>query len=242
MAGQADLVFPGGSGIPVWSNEPLVLTTQWVNLDFSSGQKPTPIRARVTFDVASQRDLPGPLQPLYLCTLPALASLESRAAVYDAADELLGPDLIAMASAPAAAFLIGSERTDSFARRYADYWVLATGRQENHTRVTTLLDLESDTNVAAFGIQASPRAESIALVDRTTGNVILPPTDGAEEGAPGPDSSPARGIVLPAGHEYELVSVFDNRTAEPQGALARLDVYLVDPQLELPANPPAAER
>ncbi len=241
-AGQADLVFPAGSGIPVWSDEPLVLTTQWVNLDFSSGQKPVQLRAIVTFDVTRQRDLPEPLQPLYLCTLPALASLESGAAVYDAADELLGPDLKAMASAPAAAFLIGSERTDSFARRYADYWVLAPGRQVVHTRVTTLLDLESDANVAAFAFQSSRRAESIALVDRTTGIVILPPTAGAEETAPRPEGSPARGIVLPAGHEYELVSVFDNRTAEPQGALARLDLYLVDPQMVLPTNPPAAER
>jgi hypothetical protein len=232
-AGQLDLEFPAGFGIPIWSDESLMLTTQAQNLDFSPGQKPVQIRERVTLDLVRQRDLPQPLKPLYLCVVPGLKSLESRAIVYDDSDEFPDEALKSSASSPGAAFVNTAVRGDRFVRRFTDHWQLDPGRDENRTRVTTLLDLPADRAIYFAAAHLHPYAESIELKDLSTGEVIF---QGLRSVAS------AEGLPLVAGHEYELTSVYNNTSGSERNAMATLQLYLLDPQFKLPATPPAAER
>ena len=170
--GQLNLEFPAGFGIPIWSDETLTLTTQAQNLDFSPERKPVRVRHRVTLDVVRQRDLPQPLGPLYLYAVSGLKSLDARAVVYDDSDEFPDAALKPMACSPGVAF-VDSQWGDRFARRFTDHWVLEPGREENHTRVTTLLDLPSDTTIHYIGVHVHPYAESIELGDLSDGTTIF---------------------------------------------------------------------
>ena len=88
--------------------------------------------------------------------VPGLKSLESRPIVYDDSDEFPDEALKGLASSPGVAFVNAAERSDRFARRYTEHWLLEPGRDENHTRVTTLLDLPSDTMIHAIGVRMFP--------------------------------------------------------------------------------------
>ncbi len=218
-AGQLDLKFPAGFGIPLRSDEVLTLTTQAQNLDFALRRKSVQVRYRVTLDLARQRDLPGPLSRLYLCPVPGLKSLDSQATVYDDSDQFPDEALKRSACSPGGAFL-DTGRSDRFARRYTDHWVLEPGREENHTRVTTLLNLSADTTIHSIVVQLNPYAQSVELIDLTAAATIFK--------GPGGMSS-AEGLPLSAGHEYELTSVYDNASGAQQSARVTLDLYLLDP-------------
>jgi hypothetical protein len=229
--GQLDLEFPSGHGIPIRSDEMLTLTTQAQNLDFAPERKPVQVRQRVTFDVARQRDLPQPLAPLYFYAISGFKSLESRPVVYDDSDQFPDATLQPAAGSPGVAF-VDSQWGDRFAHQFTDHWVLEPGREENHTRVTTLLDLIADKTIHYIGAHLHPYAESIELVDLSTGETVYKGLGGQAN---------AEGLPLVSGHEYVLKSIYDNTSGSPQNAMATLYLYLLDPQFKLPAEQPAAK-
>jgi hypothetical protein len=218
-AGQLNLVFPTGFGIPIWSDDVLTLNTQAQNLDFTPEPKSMHVRHRVTLDLVRQSDLPQPPRRLYLCVVSGLKSLDSQAVVFDEPDQFPDEALKRSACSPGVAFL-NTERSDRFARRYTDHWVLEPGREANHTRVTTLLNLSADTTIHAIGVQVNPLAESVELVDLTTGESVF-------KGLGGMASD--EGLRLSASHEYELISVYDNTSGVQRSAMAMLYLYLSDP-------------
>ena len=54
------------------------------------------------------------------------------------------------------------------------------------------------------------------------------------KGTTGPTST--EGSALSAGHEYGLTSVYDNTSGSERNAMATLYLYLLDPQIKLPAE------
>ncbi len=106
------------------------------------------------------------------------------------------------------------------------------GRQVNRTLVTELLALPYDTTVHYIAVHLHPFAESIELRDLTTGESIFKSDVEDYDDRIGirrlQHFENVDGIPMFAGHEYELVSVYNNTTDRDQDSMAVMLLYMFD--------------
>ena len=112
------------------------------------------------------------------------------------------------------------------------------GRQVNHTRVTEYLKMPFHTTVHYIAVHLHPFAESLTLKNLTTGEVVYEsrteqPADRIGLLRVDHLASP-EGIPIRQGHEYELVSVYNNTTEQPQDSMAVMYLYHWDPSFQKP--------
>ncbi|MEM8963053.1 MAG: hypothetical protein AAGD38_16335 [Acidobacteriota bacterium] len=229
--GQLDIDFPAGFGIPVVSTEALSLTTQVLNLNLEETN--TEVRHKVTLKYQKQSELGGPLVPLFPIGAYGLRALEGSSHHYGvdrADDEAHGPGCLPGESASA------HDYTDQHGNVFTGHWVVEPGREVNHTLVTNLMQVPYDTTIHYIAVHLHPFAESLTLIDRTTGETLFEAkAKGFDDriGLSTVDSlSSVEGIPVYRGHEYELVSVYDNPTDEAQDAMAVMYIYLRDQRLQ----------
>ena len=110
------------------------------------------------------------------------------------------------------------------------------GREVNRTLATNWMSVPFDTTVHYIAVHLHPFAESLELLDLTTGNTIFhsqvrntPERIGLEHVEY--FSSP-EGIRVYKGHEYELVSVYNNTTDVDQDSMAVMFLYMLDKELQ----------
>lgn len=236
--GQQRIDFPEGFGVPILSTQPLQLTTQVLNLNLEDPDMR--VRHRVTVEFVRDREMPpgGEIRPLYQKAVQGFKSLEGTGIHYglgldDVDSELHGPGCgVGMAAVPEA------EETDPLGRKFTSHWVVEPGREVNRSLVTEFLNLPFDTTAHYIAVHLHPFAESLELIDRTTGETVFrAEVDPAEEriGIERVDRlvSP-EGIPLYADHEYELVSVYDNTSGEAQDSMAVMYLYLLDKNFRRP--------
>ena len=244
--GQFDIDLPEGFGIPLMSDESLRLTTQVLNLNHD--QIDLDVRHRVEVEFVRDRDLERPLKPLFSMAAYGLASLEGEALLYGrepdakqagaAAAETKddhGPSCLVRDNAST------HEYKDRLGRRFTGHWVVQPGREVNRTLVTDILSLPFDTTVHYIAVHLHPFAESLELKDLTTGETVFKSQVRLAEKGIGIEHveyySSAEGIPLFRSHEYEMVSVYDNTSQEPQDSMAVMYVYLLDTEFK---GPPGA--
>lgn len=238
--GQLEIEFPAGYGIPVMSNQPLDLTTQVLNLNHPEGERQ--VRHKISLQYVRD-DEPGTMRPLFPIAAFGMALLEGDSGHYgiDQPDaEQHGPGCLTGGNAS------DSTYSDPLGRTFTGHWVVPPGRQVNHTLVTHLMQVPYETTIHYIAVHLHPFAESLSLNDLTTGETLF--ASRAENfpdkiGLARVDSfSSVEGIRIYPDHEYELVSVYDNVTAEPQDSMAVMYIYLRDQELEraLEAGLPAA--
>ena len=243
--GQLEIDLPQGFGIPVLSTQPLNLTTQVLNLNPEPGEG-FEVRHKVTVDFVRDADLERPFQPLFSQGAYGLASLEGhplhfgREAKSGPATPVKGdgPDLI---GDHGPGCLPGDnaaehEYKDSLGRRFTGHWVVPPGRQVNRTLVTEVLNLPFDTTVHYIAVHLHPFAETLELKDLTTGETVFrsdvrPAAEGIGIEHVDYFESP-EGLELYRDHEYELVSVYNNTSAEPQDSMAVMYMYLLDQEFD----------
>lgn len=225
--GQLSIRFPAGFGIPVLSSETLDLTTQVLNLNLE-GQS-AQVRHRVSVDFVRDREVSGPMQALFPVAGYGLALLEGDGAYFgvDRPDaEEHGPGCLVGANAS------DHEYTDGLGRTFTGHWVVPPGREVNRTLVTRLMRLPYDTRIHYIAVHLHPFAESLELRDLTAGKTLFKSAarNFADRiGLAHVDAlSSEEGIEVFADHEYELVSVYDNTTSEPQDSMAVMYIYLRD--------------
>lgn len=236
--GQQRIDFPEGFGIPILSTQPLQLTTQVLNLNLEDPDMR--VRHRVTVEYVRDREVPPghEIRPLYQKAVQGFKSLEASGIHYgldlDEVDsELHGPGCgVGMAAVPDA------EETDPLGRKFTSHWVVEPGREVNRSLVTEFLNLPFDTTAHYIAVHLHPFAESLELIDRTTGETVFHAEVDPSEGRIGIDRvdrlvSP-EGIPLYADHEYELVSVYDNTSGETQDSMAVMYLYLLDKNFRRP--------
>lgn len=235
--GQLEIEFPEGFGIPILSSEPLSLTTQVLNLN-PRGEA-LEVRHKVTVRFARDRDVEGPLKPLFVQGVYGLVALEEappaeRGRHFGVAggEEEHGPGCLVGTNAA------DHEYRDAFGRRFTGHWVVKPGREVNRTLVTHLLNLPFDTTAHYIAVHLHPFAESLELRDRTTGETVFKShVRPAEKGigiAHVDYFSSAEGLPLYRDHEYELVSVYHNTTGEDQDSMAVMNLYLLDREFRKP--------
>lgn len=229
--GQQTIAFPPGFGIPVKASEALSLTTQVLNLNAEGEQ--FSVRHKVTIDYVRGRDLETPLIPLFPTSAYGLQLLEGEGGYYGLEQpdpEKHGPGCLVGESASAHSY------DDAQGRSFTGHWVVPPGREVNRTLVTKILRLPYDTTVHYIAVHLHPLAESLTLRDLTTGEDVFVSTARNFEDRIGLAEvqafSSIEGIQMYSDHEYELVSVYDNTTEEPQDSMAVMYIYLRDRELE----------
>lgn len=239
--GQMDLEFPPGFGIPILSNEPLSLTTQVLNLNYERCDLRLRHRTRVRY--VRDRDVPFPMRPLYERAVYGLKLLEG-------VDGRYGMDPDARGEHAAASCLPGRnadtfQYRDTYGRVFTGHWIVPPGREVNRTPVDAMLALTKDAVVHYIAVHMHPFARSLDLWDATDRCIVWRAEARNSAGRIGLDRvdtySSAAGLPLSAGHHHELVSVYDNTTAQPQDSMAVMYLYIEDPDFRKPAIPPGAE-
>ncbi len=230
--GQLDIEFPEGFGIPLLSNEPLSLTTQVLNLNEEG--KTFDVRHKVTLHYVRDADGKG-MKPLFQKSAYGLKLLEGKDGFYGEKaheDEHHGPGCMEGSNASSHTY------DDQYGRKFTGHWVVPPGREVNHTPVTKLLSLPYDTTVHYIAVHLHPFAESLELVDltdkKTVFKSIVRSTPGRIGIAHVDYFSSVEGVMMYDDHEYELISVYNNTTKEPQDSMAVMYLYFLDKKFEKP--------
>lgn len=236
--GQNSVEFPPGFGIPVSSDEALDVGMQVLNLNYDAQAKgPLEVRHKVTVKFVRDRDLPRPMTPLFMEAAAGLVSLGVRPAYYNTED----PD----AEEHGEGCMMGTDAhtkvtKDRLGNKFSGHWVVKPGRQQNHTLVTRYMNLPFDTKVHYVAVHLHPFAESLELRDLTDNETVYKSHARSFSEGVGLENveyySSAEGFRLYAGHEYELVSVYNNTSGEDQDAMAVMFMYAEDREYERPPS------
>jgi hypothetical protein len=229
--GQTEIRFPSGFGVPMRSDETLSLTTQVLNHNVPDTT--LDVRVKVTIEYVRQRDLDEPLRPLYLKSANALVRLNEQGGAYGMAPAHLTPHA-GSGHHGAAHGEAASSRVieDSYGRDFAGHWVVPPGRQANTTDVTGWMNLLQDETAHFIAVHVHPFAHSLILRDATTGHAMFtsemtgyPDRIGLSNVTAYADTA---GLSLNSDHRYELTSVYENTSGQPQEAMAVMYLYLFD--------------
>ena len=231
--GQNSIRFPPGFGIPVASDEQISVEMQVLNLN-EEGES-FDVRHKVTLEYVRDADLTEPMRPLFMKAATGLVSLGEGKAHYNMPDADPGEHGEGCMPGERAA---GNVRTDKFGAEFSGHWVVKPGREENHTLVTSWINLPFDTTVHYIAAHVHPYAESIELHDLTTGKTVFSSHAHNYDNRIGLKEvefySSAEGFKVFKDHEYELVSVYNNTSGVDQDSMAVLFLYVLDQEYKRP--------
>jgi hypothetical protein len=230
--GQQRIDFPDGFGVPILSTQPFQLTTQVLNLNLEDPD--LTVRHRVTIDFVRDREVPPerPMKPLYQAAVQGFKSLEDHGIHYGVGTEHVDTEVHGPGCGVGMPAVMSAEESDPLGQRFTSHWVVEPGREVNRSLVTHFLNLPWDTTAHYIAVHLHPFAESLELIDRTTGETVFRAEVDPADGKIGIDRvdhlASAEGIRLYKGHEYELVSVYENTSVENQDSMAVMYMYLLD--------------
>jgi len=232
--GQDDVRFPEGFGIPMLSPETLSLTTQVLNLNHENADLKT--RHKVTISYIRDSELKSPIKPLIQLAANGMKRLDEHDDGYFGVME---PDKEIHGSG----CLLGENASshvqrDEYYRKFTGHWVVKPGKEVNHTLVTDFLRIPYDTTVHYIAIHLHPFAESLELRDLTTGETVFRSKARNSENRIGLDYvdyfSATEGIPVYKGHEYQLISIYNNTTDSDQDSMAVIYMYMLDKDYRRP--------
>ncbi len=235
--GQVVTQFPKGFGIPVMSDEPFSMTTQVLNHNLH--EVAMKVRHKVTFEFVRDREVKKPMQALFNRTPFVMSLLEGKSGHFGRSGDApqLGDSCLPGESAPNAHG--GSIYTDPLAQKFTGHWTVKPGREVRHTNVTKWLDLPYDTTVHYIAAHLHPFAESLELRDLTTRKTIFKSKARNPKKGIGLDHvdsyANARGIQLIKGHEYAMISTYNNTTDQDADSMAVLLMFMKDKEFKKPA-------
>ena len=110
----------------------------------------------------------------------------------------------------------GDVDADKLGQQFTAHWIVEPGREEARTNVTRFLNLPYDTTAHYIAVHLHPFAESLSLVDLTTGQTLFTSKTRPAAGKIGIEHidwfESREGLQLYASHEYELESVYNKHT------------------------------
>jgi len=233
--GQFSIDLPDGFGIPVMSDEPLTLTTQVLNHNTHNAN--LSLRHKITFTYVKDKDLTKPPRPLYVSSPFGMKLLKGKDGYFGL--QVADPKRHGPGCLPGQHADNGTTTGmfyDTLGRRFSGHWKVKPGKEINHTLVTSSLALPYDTTIHYIAIHLHPYAEYVELVDLTTNKTVFrsratAPTKGIGLAHVETYSSDT-GIPIYAGHQYELVSAYNNPTDKDQDAMATMFIYMLDKEFE----------
>jgi hypothetical protein len=233
--GQFSVELPQGFGIPVMSDEPLTVVSQVLNHNHPDAD--LRLRHKITVNYVRDTDLKKPLRPLYVNApfgMKLLNGSDGYFGLGSAEARPRGPGCLP--GQHAANGTSSGIFNDEFGRRFSGHWKVKPGREVNHTPVNRLMQLPYNTTIHYIAIHLHPFAEYVELNDLTARRTVFrsratPPADGIGLARVETFSS-VDGIPVYAGHQYELVSVYNNTSGRDQDAMATMLLYMLDKEFE----------
>jgi hypothetical protein len=235
--GQQEIHFPTGMGIPIRSDLQLSLATQVLNLNLDDPD--LNVRHKVEIEFVRDSDL-NPWReahpdfevvPLYQTAVQGFKALEN-ARYYGVAHDDADPMELGEGCSVGSSAIEGDVDEDRLGQKFTAHWVVEPGKEVNRTNVTRFLNLPYDTTVYYIATHLHPFAESLTLNDLTTGEQVYQSTVRNSKDRIGIDEvdiySSFEGIALKEDHEYELVSVYNNTSAQDVDSMAVLYLYARD--------------
>lgn len=228
--GQYEIKFPEGYGIPVLGKEMFKLTTQVLNLNNTESKHM--VRHKVTLSYVLDKDSDKRIKPLMQISAVGVKLLEGADGFYNIEnpdEKLHGSSCLTGQNASTHVY------TDRYNRKFTGHWVVEPGREVNHTNTTKFLSVPYDTTIHYIAVHLHPFAESIELVDITTGKTIFKSDVKPSLDKVGIDRveyfESEEGISIYRNHEYQLISVYNNTSSEPQDSMAVMYVYVLDKEI-----------
>ena len=225
--GQLQIDFPPGFGMPIWSDEDLNLTAQVLNLN--PGGDPVKVRHKITIEYVRDADLKQPMKPLVSAGVYGMKLVKGDSGYMGLEHpdpQQHGPGCLPGKAASR------SEYSDPQGQIFTGHWVVEPGTEENHTRITPMLNIAYDTTVHYIAVHLHPFAERVELRDLTTKETLFKSDVQPLDGRIGIERvdyySSEKGIPLTTQHEYELVSFYNNTTDKQQDSMAVLYMYTLD--------------
>ncbi|NUP07686.1 MAG: hypothetical protein HOW73_16690 [Polyangiaceae bacterium] len=225
--GQIDVALPKGFGIPIRSDQVVDITTQVLNLNTHSD--PFGVRHHVEMSALRDSAAKQPMKPLFMAGVYGLALLKGEHGHFGKEKPSHEGTGCMMGKAAS-----DGSYVDPQGKEFTGHWIVKPGREVNRTDVTTMMNLPFDTTIHYIAVHLHPFAESLTLIDRTTGETVYSAKTRQLEGKIGlahVDSfSSEEGVKVYKDHEYELESVYENTTGEDQDSMAVMLLYLHDKQ------------
>ena len=229
--GQFKVAFPPGFGIPIRSDESMNLTTQVLNLNAENEK--FKVRHKVAITYVRDAEASEPMTALFPVGAYGLALLDGKSGHYgvDSPEvEMHGSGCLPGENAA------GHTYEDPFGRVFTGHWVVKPGREVNNTLVTHLMVLPYDTTLHYIAVHMHPFAESLELRDLTDDKTLFKSSVENYTEKIGLKRveyfTSAEGIPIYKGHEYEIVSVYNNTTDEEQDSMAVMYLYVRDKQFD----------
>jgi hypothetical protein len=228
--GQMQVQFPEGFGIPLRSDEVLTVGTQVLNHNLENPE--LQIRHKTSVRFVRDSELNKPMKALYQQGVQSLVLLEGK----DGHFHGTGDPATTEAAECSIGKPVGLQKnvTDPEGRVFNGHWVVEPGLEERRTRVTPYLQLASDTTVHYIAVHLHPFAVSLELRDLTADKTLFKSSARNTSDRIGLEHvdhfSSVEGIPFSQDHEYELVSIYNNTSGEPQDAMAVMFLYHHDPR------------
>ena len=132
--GQFALQFPDGFGVPVMSDEVLLLTTQVLN--HNQAKIDVNVRHKVTFDYVLDRDVKEPMRPLFPANGYVMVLVEGKDGYFN----IDSPTEAQKHASCLPGQVVGNGTKtvmykDAYGRLFSGHWRVPAGRQEEHALV-----------------------------------------------------------------------------------------------------------
>ena len=235
--GQQQIDFPEGYGIPVMSDMDLDLATQVLNLNITKSK--LDVRHKVMIRFVRDSEVHGHMKPLFQAAVQGFKSLEEQPGHYGISMEETDGHEGCGIGLPA---VMDNVRKDEFGQKFTGHWIVKPGREVNTTLVTEWLQLQFDTTIHYIAVHLHPFAESLELLDKTTGKSLFKAHARNRINKIGIEHinhfESIKGIKIYKDHDYELVSIYNNTSGEDQDSMAVMYLYLHDQNFKKPSGHP----
>jgi hypothetical protein len=230
--GVERIQFPNGFGVPVYSDELFRLDAQALNHNIQSPDLKVKLKNTISF--VRDADLKQPMQPLFMAAANGLVLLSGRDGYYGISKghpEKHGHGAVKGVKARSAGI-----RKDNFGRKFSGHWVVRPGRHTYKTLVTRWMNIPYDAKAHYITAHVHPFAESIALRDLKTNEILFETKIENKIKEIGlthvPVFSSVEGIPIKKDREYELISVYNNTSNKNITVMAVMFLYLEDKEFD----------
>lgn len=243
--GQTEFYFPRGLAVPVASDEVWTFTFQAANRTSSRHRR---VKHLCTVSFIKDSDLSQPVKALHWYNPYIVVAVDKNTPEAREAERRGHFDCLGISDGQTAPNTVpGADFDDSFGRKLSGHWVVPPGTTTWSTPITEERDpgfADRDRRIHAVWSHVHPLCTTSSLVmcngqsrkkvftagvkTKTAGGLEIERIDNiiSEEG-----------IVMPAGHHYELEATYVNPTGEDQDSMVALGIFCADEKFVKPVWP-----